>query len=246
MTSTDFQAIVLAGGRGSRLTELIESSEHSTPKCLLPVVDKPMIYYPINALVQADFVGKFGVRSVIVIHQVFPTDILVIVPDVHEKQIADAINSLFPSVNFELFPIPSSDELGTAESLRLAANKIKSDFVVVSCDAITDYPLLSLINEHRTHEPDLIALISNVKLPMPPGDNQKKAKSSLERDLIAIDTENDNRLVFLSSEADYEEVLTVKMSTISRCPNVVIKTNYLDAHIYTFRKWIIDFLRENT
>ncbi len=44
------KGIVLAGGLGSRLAPLT----HITNKHLLPVYDKPMIYYPIKALVKAD------------------------------------------------------------------------------------------------------------------------------------------------------------------------------------------------
>jgi len=44
------KGIVLAGGLGSRLAPLTQI----TNKHLLPVYDKPMIYYPIEALVKAD------------------------------------------------------------------------------------------------------------------------------------------------------------------------------------------------
>ena len=44
--STHFQAVVLAGGKGSRMTDL----SNSKPKCLLPIGNYPMVYYPLSLL----------------------------------------------------------------------------------------------------------------------------------------------------------------------------------------------------
>ena len=43
---TEFQAVVFAGGHGSRMTDLTDS----VPKALLPVANIPMFWYALNTL----------------------------------------------------------------------------------------------------------------------------------------------------------------------------------------------------
>lgn len=49
----EFQAVILAAGKGSRMPELTASK----PKCLLPVGSKPLIWYPLLKLQQSGFNG---------------------------------------------------------------------------------------------------------------------------------------------------------------------------------------------
>ncbi|KFO20867.1 Testis-expressed sequence 2 protein [Fukomys damarensis] len=97
----EFQAVVMAVGGGSRMTDLTSS----IPKALLPVGNKPLIWYPLNLL------ERVGFEEVIV----------VTTKDVQKTLSADFKMKMKP----DIVCIPDEADMGTADSLCYIYPKLK-------------------------------------------------------------------------------------------------------------------------
>lgn len=217
----EFQAIVLAGGKGSRMTELTEGQ----PKCLLPIGNVPMVWYPLQIL------ERFGFKEAIVI-----------VSEIAKSDVSLSLEKLCLKIKLEIVGIPEAEDLGTADSIRHIHEKIYTDFVVISCDLITDIDLSDIINLYRTHKASVTALmLPTPKIPddfVTPG---PKVKHKPETDLICIN-EYTKRLILLASASDFEETMNFSQRLLRRDTNFTVHSKLLDAHLYVISKWVLDFL----
>lgn len=221
---TEFQTVVMAGGKGSRMTELTGGK----PKCLLPVCNMPMIFYPLNSLQKAGF-----------------TETIVIVTENIKREVGTVIDKLGMSIKLELIGIPDGEDLGTADAIRYIYDKINKDLIVVSCDLIADIEISELLNSYRKHNASITALM----LPIPkissnfitPGPKQKQKP---ETDLIGIDNRT-NRLVFLASASDFEDSISISQKLLRKHTSFTMHSKLLDAHFYIINKWVVDFLIHN-
>ncbi|CAG9862528.1 unnamed protein product [Phyllotreta striolata] len=217
----EFQVVVLAAGRGSRISEITAGK----PKCLLPVGPKPLLWYPLYKLQKSGFY-----------------EVILVVLENQKAEIQLALEKSDLEIKIDYFTIPDTGDLGTADSLRLIYDKLKSDVLVVSSDFISDVNLKGLLDTHRAHNASFTSLLihpQHSEAIIVPG---PKSKHKPERDLIGID-EQTNRLVFLASASDFEEKLALPMSLLNKHPKIKMYSNLLDSHVYVLKNWVIKYLK---
>lgn len=217
----EFQAIVMAGGRGSRMTELTAGR----PKCLLPIGNKPMVWYPLQLL------ERTGIRDTI----------LVVVEQVR-SEVQTALEPCGLKIRLDIVSIPAAEDWGTADTLRFLSDRIKSDVLIVSCDMVTDVNLHPVLDVFRKHSAGIVALFFHPQ----PSDASSvtpgpKTKQKPERDLVGLDTET-SRLVFLASISDFDDTVSMPRRLLRKHPNISMFSQLTDAHFYVIRKWVVDYL----
>nr|XP_044626593.1 translation initiation factor eIF-2B subunit gamma isoform X1 [Equus asinus] len=217
----EFQAVVMAVGGGSRMTDLTSS----IPKPLLPVGNKPLIWYPLNLL------EHVGFEEVIV---------------VTTRDVQKALCAEFKmKMKLDIVCIPDEADMGTADSLRHIYPKLKTDVLVLSCDLITDVALHEVVDLFRAHDASLAMLMRKGQDSLEPVPGQKGKKKAVEqRDFIGVDSTG-KRLLFMANEADLDEELVIKGSILQKHPRIRFHTGLVDAHLYCLKKYVVDFLMEN-
>lgn len=235
------EAVVLAAGSGSRMVELTRGR----PKCLLPVGNHCLIWFAIT-----------GLKSIGI------TRIIVLIPDTHEADIKQYCHKKFNSFKdlvLEFVTVSIKSDCGTAESILSIKDKIRSDFIVHSCDSIIDPKALSyLLNHYRLYDPMLSMLLSDdsnyFRSRSVPG---RREKEHFMRDVIAIEpldkldlttTEgySANKVVFLHSERDLKQKLKIKNKELALHPSLEVYSHFLDVHVYILKRQMLDFMQQNT
>ncbi|HRW04149.1 MAG TPA: sugar phosphate nucleotidyltransferase [Caldilineaceae bacterium] len=136
------KAVVMAGGDGARLRPLTIGR----PKPMVPLVNKPVMLHILELL------KSHGI-----------TDIVVTL-----RYLASVIQDFFGDgshLGMNISYVVEDSPLGTAGSVKHAAQLLDDTFLVISGDALTDFDLQSIIHAHQEHE--VLATIALAHVPNP-------------------------------------------------------------------------------
>lgn len=106
-------------------------------------------------LLPAQVAGRCRHQQYVRLHAMLTThdfaDIIVVAVESSLQKISDYINKVYDCPLDQNIEIVSQDmQSGSADALRMIKDKIKTDFMVMSCDLLCDIPPSVLIDSYRT------------------------------------------------------------------------------------------------
>ncbi|KAI8139474.1 nucleotide-diphospho-sugar transferase [Fennellomyces sp. T-0311] len=215
---SEFQAVVLAGyGSTNRLYPI--SEEDNVPKALLPVANKPIISYTL------DWLEKAGIHDAILLIQASGT--------AHQKLSTYISRGYQGSVHCNVVTV--DEDCGSADALRSIKDKIERDFIVVPCDLITDLNPRDILDIHRVEDPTMTALFYESNL-------LEAGKDDGLAPYVGIDPIHSS-LVYKVRRSEDED-FSMRMSLLNKFPRVRVHTDLGDAHLYIFKRWVIDMVAD--
>ena len=133
----------MAGGEGSRLRPL--TSQY--PKPLVPIAGVPVVEHILRLL------RDHGITQVVLTLQYLGADI--------RNRLGDGSD-----LEMEIEYVVEDRPLGTAGSVRNAAHLLDETFLVISGDALTDFDLTAIVEEHRRREALASIVLTSVPNPL--------------------------------------------------------------------------------
>uniref|UniRef100_A0A671RT81 Translation initiation factor eIF2B subunit gamma n=1 Tax=Sinocyclocheilus anshuiensis TaxID=1608454 RepID=A0A671RT81_9TELE len=151
----ELQAVLMAAGGGSRMMDLT----YNTPKPLLPVGNRPLIWYPLNLLERVGFEGKHSVISEnkpskvsLKVKMISTTDILVVscdlITDVALHEVVDLFRAHNATLSMLMSKVHEFTETVPGQKGKKKAGE-QRDFVGVD---VTGKRLLFMANEADLEE----------------------------------------------------------------------------------------------
>ncbi|KAG0265289.1 hypothetical protein DFQ27_000695 [Actinomortierella ambigua] len=217
----EFIAVVLAG-YGNGLYPLTEDS--NMPKALLPIANQPMISYPLAWLESS------GV-----------TDVIVLSVSSGSKKLGHYLDRVYEGpLNISLEVV--DDNTGTAEALTQIKDKITTDFIVMSCDMLTDLIPHQFLDTHRSAGPAVTAMFFEPSKAEGGPSGSSKAREVVQ--YVGVDACNSQLVYLNNSEQMDPDDFSLRISLLEKHPVMNMSRLLLDGHLYVFKRWVIDVISE--
>jgi len=234
----EFQAVILAGdleGSDAMFYPLVESA-----KCLLPLCNRPLLYYSLRLLERAGF-----------------TEVIVACDEKQKKFFVDFVYK--GAIKVDFVPIvagPDDASLGTAETLVLLRSRLKTDFFVLAGDLITEASLHELADTFRTRDATVAVMFKEYDIAA-----EEKASKGAYFSRAAAHADAVTTFVGLTDAAEKTRArvallkppffsdrvdggLAVSRALLEAIPNMTVHTNLTDCHVYIFKRWVLDLIDE--
>ncbi len=197
--------VVMAVSSGSQLHPLTDA----TPKCMLPICNRPAISFPLELLEKSDF-----------------EDIIIVTTLQFEHDVKEYVENGYRTVcgGKARIRIVTTEETGSASALRDVRSKlnITNDFFLLSADVVTDIPLAYLAGVHRFRNATATALLQ-APPPKPALEEEGKAPKPVNPSdpsvgVVAIDDKT-GRLIYARAIAGmYSSYLASPFPTVLLFP----------------------------
>ncbi|MBL0386210.1 nucleotidyltransferase family protein [Tumebacillus sp. ITR2] len=169
------KAVIMAGGQGTRLRPLTDRM----PKPMVPLLDRPCMEYIL------DLLKRHGITDIAVTLQYLP--------DVIKQHFGDG-----SAYGVRLHYFEEYSPLGTAGSVKNAADFLDETFLVISGDALTDFDLTHAMNFHRDAQALGTMVLTQVDDPTRFG---------------VVTTAEDGRIVRFQEKPSWDEVFSHTVNT---------------------------------
>jgi NDP-sugar pyrophosphorylase family protein len=133
------QAIILAGGMGTRLRPLT----FTVPKPMLPVAQEPALAHTIRALARAGF-------SEVIVTTNYLAEV-----------VSEGIEAMQPSIKVRC--VKEHKTLGTAGCVKNLIDELDDEFLIIQGDAVADLDYQQFLDFHRSHQADVSLAVLRVQ-----------------------------------------------------------------------------------
>jgi len=204
------------------------------PVSLLPVANIPLLAHQLRSF-----------------HQVGFNEAIVVCEEDAKRAVQDTFKTFLPNMQPNIVCVPDSStsvDMLSAARPHVAAS---SDFIVVGSDVITDCAVHEMIDLHRLRGAAVTMLaIPRMLAISKEGD---KLKEAVVTDLVGLDSSihwgsirdaemAQQRLLYLCSAQELDDVCSIRTSMLTHCPNIRMHSNLVDANIYIFAHWVFEIL----